>query len=281
MSQEDGKSLERRARISHEETERRLLAAAVEQVNAAGLTVSLEHLSFEAAIESAGVSRSTAYRRWPNKELFLRDLLLELARAATPREVVLGDSSWATIGELVLAEPERLPDPDFRRTLVSELFRTVSDLDFQLMNASAEWRTYLALHATYASLGEARLRQQVQEALAAAQQRFVASMAANWEQIAALLGFRLQSAEVGFQAGAELISASVRGMLVMSMADPAMAQRRVDADPFGTGTEQWSLVAFGCAALAASFLEPVPGLVWDAARTAALRAELEANPHRD
>ncbi len=80
-----------------------MLAAAVDQVNAAGLTVSLDHLSFEAVIDAADVSRTAAYRRWPNKELFLTDLVRELARARR-RGRWCENASWGLITGLVLAD---------------------------------------------------------------------------------------------------------------------------------------------------------------------------------
>lgn len=268
----------RRPRITQQETEQRMLGVAVAQVSASGLTVSLDHLSFEALIAAADVSRAAAYRRWPNKELFLRDLLLELAQAAMPRAVVLGDRSWAPIRDLLLAEPSRLSDPGYRRRLVADLFRVTADIDFQAMHASPEWRTYLALHATYASLTDATLRADVQHALAATQHRFVSGMAANWERLAGLLGFRLRSDGLAFSALAELVSAGVRGLLVMAMADPAVTKRYVEADPFDTGSAQWSLAAVSCAAIALAFLEPEPELAWDEASTAALREGLAELP---
>lgn len=268
----------RRPRLSQAQTEERMLAAALDQVNAAGLTVSLEHLSYEAVIAAADVSRAAAYRRWPSKESFLRDLVRELARATRPRALVLAETSLPVIREILLSDPERLSDPEHRRRLVAEVFRRATDLDFQRMFASVEWRTYLALHATFASLPDAALRADVQRGLAAAQDRFVASMAANWAQLAPLLGFRLTSANLGFDALAVLVSAGVRGLLVMAMADPSLAARRIDADPFGTGMASWSLAAFSCASVAATFFEPVPGLTWDESHTAALRAGLVELP---
>lgn len=265
---------DRRPRISQAQTEQRMLAAAVDQVNASGLTVGLDHLSLEAVIAAADVSRAAAYRRWPTKELFLRDLLLELAGATTPRAAVPVAASWAAIRDVVLAEPARLPDVGHRWRVLGELIRQATDVDVERMHASPEWRTYLALHATFASLDDPDLRAGVQEALASAQRRFVEDMAASWRHVAGLLGYRLRLSDAGYELGAELVAANVRGLLVMAMADPSIVERRVEADPFGTGPAAWSLAALGCAALAASFLEPVPGLVWDAARTDALRAGL-------
>src|SRR5674476_636519 len=70
----------RRQRISDGETEQRMLEAALALVESQGLTVSLDHLSLENVIARADVSRSSAYRRWPYKDLFLADLLVAVAR---------------------------------------------------------------------------------------------------------------------------------------------------------------------------------------------------------
>ena len=266
---------ERRPRISQQQTEERMLAAAVDQVNAAGLTVSLDHLSFEAVIADADVSRTAAYRKWPNKELFLNDLVRELARAATPRAVV-ENASWGLISGLVLADAEGLADPEVRWRLGVELMRQAADGDFAVMHASAEWRTYLALNATFLSITDPALREEVQVALAAAQQRFVDGIAAGWQTLAGLLGFRLRAGVTSFDTLAAMISASVRGLVLMALADPAIASDRLEADPFGGGKAAWSLAALGCASIAAAFLEPDPDVVWDEARAAALRTAMAA-----
>ena len=42
-----------------------------------------------------------------------------------------------------------------------ELFRQLSLLDFQALYLSPQWRTYLALHATFMSLADGDLRDEV------------------------------------------------------------------------------------------------------------------------
>ena len=54
-----------------------MLAAAVAMVHRTGLTVSLDHISFEDIIRDADVSRSAVYRRWPYKDLFFSELITE------------------------------------------------------------------------------------------------------------------------------------------------------------------------------------------------------------
>src|ERR1039458_3125257 len=97
-------------RLSDRETGQRMLDAAVAMVNRTGLTVSLDHISFEEVIRDAGVSRSAVYRRWPHKDLFFGDLVKELARTATPdieqaeleliRQVVNEHLDWTRTPEL-------------------------------------------------------------------------------------------------------------------------------------------------------------------------------------
>ena len=85
----------RSRRLSDQETEKRMLHAAMAMVNRTGLTVSLDHLSFEDIIRDADVARSAVYRRWPYKDLFFSDLVKELAKSATPTGVVRKSSpNW-------------------------------------------------------------------------------------------------------------------------------------------------------------------------------------------
>jgi AcrR family transcriptional regulator len=49
-------------RLSDQETEQRMLRAAVRTISSAGLTVSLYHISLEDVIRAADISRSTVYR---------------------------------------------------------------------------------------------------------------------------------------------------------------------------------------------------------------------------
>ena len=97
----------RRRRLSDEETEQRMLQAALAMVNQAGLTVSLDHISFEDVIRDAGVSRSAVYRRWPYKDLFFSDLLRELARGSSPA-IVTGNPDGDRCGQAHHSRPPGL-----------------------------------------------------------------------------------------------------------------------------------------------------------------------------
>ncbi len=268
----------RRQRLSDEETERRMLAAATAQVNHTGLTVSLDHLSFEEIIRDAGVSRSTVYRRWPYKDLFFRDLLMELARAATPAAVASASVTAPAIERVLRDRISWFETADGRRDLLLEIIRVGAEHDFELVHGSTEWRTYLALHATFLSVADDELRDELQERLAESERSFVRRVAASWERVCGLFGYRLRpELEATFEIIAALVSADLRGAVIMALANPELATRRVRGRPFGAGYDaEWSPQAIALAGIAWAFLEPDPAIAWDAERIAFVRRTVEA-----
>jgi AcrR family transcriptional regulator len=262
-------------RLPDQETERRMLRAAVAMVHRTGLTVSLDHISLEDVIREADVARSSVYRRWPYKDLFFSDLVKELAKDAAP--AILSDEV-EMIRRIVASHLDWLATPELRRGLIVELFRELALFDFQALYASAEWRTYIALHATFMSLADGGLRDQVQVALAESERRRIGRIATAWRQLAGLFGYRLRP-ELGatFETVAMLIDATMRGLVIMALSIPDIAAHRTVASPFGAvGKEEWSLPATGLAGIASAFLEPDPAIHWDDERRAAVREALTA-----
>ncbi|MFC6885045.1 TetR/AcrR family transcriptional regulator [Actinomadura yumaensis] len=255
-----------------------MLDAAMDMVNATGLTVSLDHIGFEDVIREAGVARSAVYRRWPYKDLFFSDLLKELASAAVPAAVA-DEASRRVTARTVLERLDGLGTAEGRAGLLAELIRKAALGDFEIIGGSPEWSTYLALNAAFAGLPAGGLRDQVQEALAASERRFVVHLAAAYEHLAGLLGYRLRpGSDVTFEVLATLAQGTMRGLVVMAQSRPEIGTRRVRAAPFGDGAGEWSLPALGIAAAVSSFLEPDPDVVWDAERIADVRRQLEADP---
>jgi AcrR family transcriptional regulator len=253
-----------------------MLQAAVAMVNRTGLTVSLDHISFEDVIRDADVSRSAVYRRWAYKDLFFSDLVKELARDATPPTIV--NDEVELIRRVVSQHLDWLETQELRRSLVIELFRQAALLDFQTLYGSAGWRTYIALHATFMSLADGELRDQVQAALAQSERARIARIARAWEQMAGLFGYRLRP-ELGatYETLATLLSANLRGLIVMALSMPDLVQYRAQASPFGAaGTGEWSLAAMGLASIASAFLEPDPATEWDDERVASVRQALSS-----
>jgi AcrR family transcriptional regulator len=266
--------LGRRARrLSDKETEQRMLGAAVAMVHRTGLTVSLDHISFEDVIRDAGVSRSAVYRRWPYKDLFFSDLVKELAKDAST-ELIADEVEM--IKRIVAEHLDWLETPELRRGLLVELFRQLALLDFQTLYGTAGWRTYVALHATFAGLADGELRDQVQAALAQSEHVRLARIAKAWEHLAGLFGYRLRHDLGGtFDTLATLLSATLRGLVVMALSLPDIAEHRTLASPFeAITTQEWSLPATGLTCIASAFLEPDPAVEWDAERISRARQAL-------
>jgi len=268
--------LARRARrLSDQETERRMLRAAVRMISGTGLTVSLDHISLEEVIREADVARSTVYRRWPHKDLFFSDLVRELARTATP---TLLAEEQQLISRIVARRPDWLETAELRQALVAELFRELSLLDFEALSASPGWRTYVALHAAFMSLTDGELRRQVQAALGQSEREHLARVAAAWEYLTGLLGYRLRPGlGATFADLAALLDATMRGLVTMADSLPELVSQRAAGAAFGdAGPAAWSLPAVGLAGIAYAFVEPDPAVVWDAERIAAVRRRLAA-----
>jgi AcrR family transcriptional regulator len=264
-------------RLPEKETERLTLQAAVALVRRTGLTVSLDHISLEEVIRAANVPRSSVYRRWPYKDLFISDLVKELARAAMPT-AAQNEAVVALIRRLVSDHGDLFASPDGRRSLAAEVIRQAALADFDTLHRSPEWRTYLALQATVMSLAGGELRSQIIAILVESQRDHIARVAVAWEAMTRLLGYRLRP-ELGatFETLASLLTAGIRGLTLMAISMPDLAAERVHGRPPGASEEaEWSLPALEIASVAAALLEEDPDAEWDAARIDAVREAVES-----
>jgi hypothetical protein len=126
------------------------------------------------------------------------------------------------------------------------------------------------------SLADGALRDQVQAELAASELARNGHVAQAWRQLTALFGYRLRPGSgITFEVMATLLTAAMRGMVVMALSSPDIAEGRITASPFGAADpDEWSLPALGLAGLASACVEPDPEVTWDAERIASVRRAL-------
>jgi AcrR family transcriptional regulator len=264
----------RRRRLSDAETRDRMLRFAIDMISREGLTVSLEHISFEAVIRSADVSRSSAYRHWQYKDQFFGDVVKELARSSSS-PIVRDEISLI---KQVLAEHEdQLDSPPDRHAVMIELIRRLALLDLRAALASPAWRTYHVLRATVSSLADEDLRGQVQTALAESEKERLSSIADAWRTLTGMFGYRLRpELNASFETLASVVGIAMHGLVITELAAPDVAEQQIVARPFGAPSERpWSLAALSIAGVAMTFLEPDPQADREGQDLASLRQAID------
>lgn len=252
-----------------------MLNAALAAVALTGLTVSMEHISFEDIIRDADVSRSAAYRRWPYKDLFFADLLSEVARSASPG--ILDDRvTLEVIRSVVLEHLDWFETTELRSHLVYEVIRQVALIDFESICESREWRTYLALNAMFSSMADRDLQREWLVTLARTEEGLTTRVAGAWQMMSELFGYRLRpELNASFESFASVLIANQRGLVVMALSVPTVRAARFQASPLGSGdVGEWSLASLGVASIAYGFLEPDPNFVWHEQRRSQIERSL-------
>lgn len=218
----------RMARMTDRETEQRMLSAALSLVHDRGISTGLESLPFDEVIRAAEVSRTSAYRRWPQRERFYGEVLTELARGATLPAP--GEDLMISVANILAERAEHLDSPQDHRDLVVELLRVSIGADFDIVSTSPQWRTYRLLLASYQGISDPAVREAVTEALVESDQRAVTVRSRVYAQFAALLGYRLVAplnGPDGFELMSRAAGASMMGVLAGSRLGTVRCRFRV------------------------------------------------------
>lgn len=253
----------RRKRLTDDVTRARMFEAAREVLDdQGGLTVSLEHLSFEEIIQRAAVSRSAAYRLWPYRDSFYEDLLVELAQPTERGTAEVEQEVVAVAAEVIDRRKGDLATVDGRASVLYEACRVAADQHFDGMVANAQWRTYAALTVTGLSLAEESARSRVADTLRDTQRVFLDRMAGYYELLAGMLGYRLRPEYVGdFRTFAAMASAMASGLGQLHLILPEYVDKQYFGTKFtdkGSQDQPWRLPSVGFTALVDAMLEPDP-----------------------
>lgn len=238
-----------------------MLDAAVQLLAERGVTVALDGLQLEDVIRRADVSRTSAYRRWPTREAFLDDVLLELAGGAELSDVAVRIGNEAS--ELLARHRQALATSRGRHDLLVDLLRQMFQTDLESTLASPQFKTYLALRAAFVGVPSKELRDRLAAALAHSERRAVARGSAVLVGACRLLGLRLSgplgSGSDGPAGLMKAVAATSTGFVVAALADPAVMRPTELLAPFGSPTRTaWSIPALALTTLVLSQVEPDP-----------------------
>ena len=250
-----------------DEVRERVLREAQDLLSGHGLTVSLSHLNFDEVIARSGVPRTTAYRVWPRKERFLEDLLRRLADECSPYGGVLDPASAEAALDALDALADHLETPEGRWLTLVEVCRVASQHHFKDAGSAPPWRTYLALIATLRSLGDDPLSQDILERVRRTETTAITAMAATYETIVGVVGYRLRDLPGAFAALTHVGAATAEGMLLLADLRPRAFAPLGEIDPFQTGhAAPWSIAAIGYTSALIGLLEPDPAFDVTSAR---------------
>lgn len=248
----------RRQRMSLEEVERAVLdTARALLIEQRGLTVSLEHINLEIIIAAARVPRSSAFRRWRTKEEFVVDFLCDLAGPSWAGTAAFDPETIATAIQVVQENMHLLTaSVEDRGKLVAEVVRRAAEQNYRTVIASDEWRTYVALTATVASMSDEAGRERIRAALNHAEATFIDRMAHFYSVMSDFLGFKLKEPFTYWHLAATG-AAVVEGLSLRRTVGVTRVDERLDIVADGQ-TKQWALAAAGFKAVLDSMIEIDP-----------------------
>ncbi|GAB3133717.1 hypothetical protein GCM10027289_24040 [Tsukamurella serpentis] len=230
----------------------------MDRVLTEGIGTGLEHVRLEDAVRDADVSRTAAYRCWPQREEFLADVLAELAEHALPIASTRGARATTVVRAAVGTDAAALRTVDGRRSALLRAVRASADDDLQAdLDEYRRWRLYLTLAMAVPSLPEGPQRQRVVDAVAHAEEQVIRRLDGNYRRLLDLFGF---TSTIGYRELARIGLSVMRGYVIGGHAGSR------EASP----GEAFALLVDGAAA-------PSDTATWSEQRCRRMLAELAAD----
>jgi AcrR family transcriptional regulator len=231
---------------------RRVLEAARELVvEAGGLSVSLESLTFESVVSRADVPRTSAYRVWPTKDSFYVDLLCDLGGPNWQGSASFDAETIQAARNLIANRLEDLSTPKGRREVLEETVRLCVRQNFEAVTDSPQWRTSVALTATLLS-STSEVRDRVQAALNASETAFIVTMTEFYADVALILGLKLRPHIDSVERLATMGAAVIEGLALRVSLNPRVVELPILRDG-----KEWHVAAIGFLALIDACFEPL------------------------
>lgn len=180
----------RKPKFAPEELRSRMLEAGFEQLRDKGLFDGLAALRLDAAIVIAEVPRAAAYREFKDQENYRREVLSYIVTGLPLSE---GLAATAAEAERQFARREdqmQSDDPTVRRKARAEIMRVVSELNYCMLDGSADWRIYRSIVAV--SQTDPNLSSELREAIAAGERLLLEGYADFFEDMASRTRLQLR-----------------------------------------------------------------------------------------
>ena len=231
-------------RQSADETRELALSTALSMLAQTGLTVSLEHLSIEDLIRTAGLPRSTFYRLWPAKENFFADLLIELATSSESHDAMFYPGTQDAAYGVIEGNQHLLVTHEGRVAVLREVVRVATRRNFDHFSDSTAWRTHVTLITTASSLADDANRDRLVTALRDTERQFIERTSTFYGEALAGLGFSFlpgASSELLAGLGAAVVEGLAQRRLVNpDLADTIILKPGIDGTPV-----EWHPAALG------------------------------------
>lgn len=232
----------RAKRVSAEVVRARMIDAAREALAEDGLSVGFDHLPMEEYIKRAGVPRSSVYRIWSTREEFVAALIAEMfsaERYANGFDPTALQAMFLTFE----ANKHRLVDAAGRKSVVHEMIRVGTEINFKHLSESAEWASYNTLVASFTSLRPGPTYDIVAEVVTRIEAGFAARMADFYAQMIANYGARLRDGCTPDQIAA-LTAVVVEGFAQRVRRGSTPLNTRITVPGLDDEPTDWHLVAW-------------------------------------
>jgi AcrR family transcriptional regulator len=154
-------------RLSRDTVRQAMLDTAVDMALEAGVGIGLESISVEEVIQNARVPRSSVYRIWPVKEMFIDDLLCYMAGRETyfSGQQVFDPQTFEVVARVIAENRSLLATAAGRRAVLCEGVRLGVRRNAQALRENPLARIHTALIATVSSTGSSNVRPEIARAL--------------------------------------------------------------------------------------------------------------------
>lgn len=237
----------------------RVLHSAILHVESSGLTLGIDPVALERLCSDAGVSMKQFGKTWVSTDAFLGDLFCELANQA---QIDRADTeTLLTTWQYLSMRADDLRSVEGRRSVLIDIIRTAAEYNFDVVTASAKWRTYAALSTTILSWPESAGRTRVLDALRASELAFVETMESFYRNVLPTIGYRLKPVfHNDYQAFVVAAASVIEGLGIVRATVPALVEAHFDI-PAEPEPETWSVASLAFIGVLDAFFELDPDFV--------------------